>query len=787
MAKKRKPTLKERKLRSEVRLIVIFAISGIVLLALIMDIRVGIISMFTNFLKGIFGYCAYFIPIIIPLIIANLTQKSLKKARFKNIVGIVLSFLALNLFVFSAYKPIENISDYNAGVYLNGAGQIGNILGMILSFGVGRLAALIMGFILLIIAFVTSTGQSFFAIVKDLHTRGKKSIENTVVAEGADSSCFERKTSKKSHNASNPNKNIIELLSEYNLRTPNPYKEKMSLNHKEEIVSKISDRTNLEFFSKNKAENELENEMAPVFSKNISVDRELKERKTRASLPARENPTDIKTNTKTDKKTDIAEVAEVNEGSLATTNNSTGKSYILPKSKLLNPSIKANKTEAEDAIKSTIRKLQLTLDNFNVKAKVVSFDIGPSITMYEVVLAPGVKIAKLQSLSDDIALSLAASTVRIAAIPGKSSVGIEVPNNSASMVMLRDIVESRAFKDKKIKLAIALGKDISGQSVVGDLASMPHVLIAGATGSGKSVCVNSLIISLLLSHDPSELKFLMIDPKIVELSGYNGIAHLIMPVVTDPKKASAALNWVVQEMETRYEKFAENKVKEFSSFNKMSIKAERLPYIVVIIDELADLMMIAPKQVEDSICRIAQKARAAGIHLVVATQRPSVDVITGLIKANIPSRVAFAVSSQVDSRTIIDMGGAEKLLGKGDMLYYPTGASKPRRVQGAFISGQEVDKIVESISGQNIIEPVQIEIEDVVKDFDSSNQDELLQDAINFVIESRKASGSALQRKFNIGYNRAARLIDFMEEKGIIGPSTGTSKPREVLVDDLIM
>ncbi len=460
--------------------------------------------------------------------------------------------------------------------------------------------------------------------------------------------------------------------------------------------------------------------------------------------------------------------------------------YELPPLELLNAEVNPQLTEDKSEYIEMAKLLEETLNNFNVDAKVVSVKRGPSITMFEVQPSPGVKVSKIVGLSEDIALNLATSHVRIAPIPGKVAIGIEVPNKVTSMVTIREVITSPEFKKSKSKLTIGLGKDISGNAIIGDLSNMPHLLIAGATGSGKSVCVNTIISSILFNARPDEVKFLMIDPKVVELSNYNGIPHLILPVVTDPKKASIALNWAVNEMTRRYKMFAEQVVRDMKSYNKKAEinGLEMLPHIVVIIDELADLMMVAPNVVEDAICRLAQMARAAGIHLIVATQRPSVDVITGLIKANIPSRIAFSVSSSIDSRTIIDMGGAEKLLGKGDMLYYPIGASKPKRAQGAFMSDEEVEALVAYIKNQDHEIHYNEEILDDVQTMGMSNMDdvdEYLEDAIAFVVESGQASASLMQRRFRVGYNRAARLVDSMEERGIIGPSRG-SKPREVLI-----
>lgn len=465
--------------------------------------------------------------------------------------------------------------------------------------------------------------------------------------------------------------------------------------------------------------------------------------------------------------------------------NKTIEHYTLPPMTLLSENQSEKQTENQQEYMEMAKLLEETLNNFNVDAKVISVKRGPSITMFEVQLSPGIKVSKVVGLSDDIALNLATSHVRIAPIPGKAAIGIEVPNKVTSMVTIKEVLSSGDFQKHPSKIAIALGKDISGNAIVGDLASMPHLLIAGATGSGKSVCVNTIISSILYRAKPDEVKFLMIDPKVVELSNYNGIPHLILPVVTDPKKASVALNWAVNEMTRRYKLFAEQTVRDMKGYNKKAKQTgmEILPQIVVIIDELADLMMVAPNQVEDAICRLAQMARAAGIHLIVATQRPSVDVITGLIKANIPSRIAFSVSSSVDSRTIIDMGGAEKLLGKGDMLFYPVGAAKPKRTQGAFMSDEEVEAVVTFIKNQSIEveynESILDDVQSVEQGFDEA--DEYLEDAIRFVLESGQASASMMQRRFRVGYNRAARMVDSMEERGIVGPSRG-SKPREVLM-----
>lgn len=471
---------------------------------------------------------------------------------------------------------------------------------------------------------------------------------------------------------------------------------------------------------------------------------------------------------------------------------STERPYELPKvEEILAAEVKKKNFALEREIAENAQTLAQTLENFKVKAKIINACHGPAVTRYELEPAPGVKVSKITNLADDLALSLAAFSVRIEPIPGKAAIGIEVPNKELEGIRLREVLEKPAFATAKSKLTVGLGVDIAGQGIFADLAKMPHLLVAGATGSGKSVCINTLITSILFKAKPEEVKFILIDPKMVELSNYNGIPHLMVPVVTDAKKAASVLNWSVQEMEKRYAKFAETGVRDMERFNAAKPE-EKMPAIVIIIDELADLMMVAPHDVEDAICRLAQKARAAGIHLVLATQRPSVDVITGIIKANIPSRISFAVSSQIDSRTILDMSGAEKLLGKGDMLFYPVGSAKPQRVQGAFVSDEEVERLLDFIrsqgqqmeENQEIIEYTEnaaMEAEDGKKGAAKEKIDELLGDAIELVMSSGQASTSSIQRRFRIGYTRAARLIDTMEEMKIIGPSLG-SKPREILV-----
>jgi len=473
------------------------------------------------------------------------------------------------------------------------------------------------------------------------------------------------------------------------------------------------------------------------------------------------------------------------------------KDYIFPPTSLLQRGNRSAGAFSDQEYKETAIKLQQTLKNFGVGVTVTNISCGPSVTRYELHPEQGVKVSKIVSLTDDIKLSLAAAEIRIEApIPGKSAVGIEVPNKETAMVYLRDLLEAEGFSECKSKLAFAVGKDIGGQPVITDIGKMPHLLIAGATGSGKSVCINTLIMSIIFKADPEDVKLIMVDPKVVELSVYNGIPHLLIPVVTDPKKASGALNWAVAEMEDRYRKFAQYNVRNLQGYNeKIKLmnglpeeeRPQKMPQIVIIIDELADLMMVVPGEVEDAICRLAQLARAAGIHLVIATQRPSVNVITGLIKANVPSRIAFAVSSGVDSRTIIDMNGAEKLLGKGDMLFFPSGIPKPQRVQGAFVSDQEVSDVVEFLTEQGLTVDYSPEMENKVVSGNGmsaaadTSRDEYFAQAGKFIIEKEKASIGMLQRVFKIGFNRAARIMDQLADAGVVGEEEGT-KPRKVLM-----
>jgi len=471
--------------------------------------------------------------------------------------------------------------------------------------------------------------------------------------------------------------------------------------------------------------------------------------------------------------------------------------YNYPPFSLLTPADETNTTDATAELKLNASRLTETIKSFGIEARLINVTRGPSVTRYELEMDRGIKLTKLTSLADDIALSLGASGVRIAPIPDKVAVvGIEVPNKLVSTVRLREVLESKEFINSRSRVSFAIGKDISGECIVGDIARLPHLLIAGTTGSGKSVCMNSLIISLLYKSTPEEVRLIMIDPKMIELNIYNGIPHLLIPVVTDPRKASGALQWAVTEMMNRYRLFAERNVRDISQYNEVAAASgefDRLPHIVIVIDELADLMLVAAKEVEESVCRIAQMARAAGMHLIIATQRPSADVITGIMKANIPSRIAFAVASQLESRIILDTTGAEKLAGKGDMLYFPLGAGKPHRVQGCLVSSSEVERVVEFVkkSGQadysdEVMEHIERSAAEAGKGTPGageadSDADEMLPQAVEIILETGQASVSMLQRRLKLGYARAARLVDQMEARGIVGPFEG-AKPRQLLI-----
>ncbi|CEI73533.1 MULTISPECIES: DNA translocase FtsK [Romboutsia] len=786
MAKKKKSKKKEKKLsfnQEYHNLVTIFI--GIFLLYSLNSSSMGFIgSMMQSLFKGLFGSLSVIIPFIVIIIgILGFFEGNEYIYRLKN----TKTYYVVILFMFIFYGllnakslPVDSplSSDMIKGVMDMGvSGEGSGLVSTTITYYIVKMFGLTGGWMISIFALVMTILFIFNISVKDLILNIK-----------AKSSSAKNGNLNLKEKVSNMKKSAIDMMTEEvdeetMVDKKGLFKGFMSKNSKEEeeyVIDQdeddIGDKT-IKIVGFNKAEDEyLEILEGTQNMPELDTIKELQSFKTGVVEDVKEQP--IKTSKTFN--SDMEKTQDINVAS-----NMSYENYKMPSFNLLNKIDKKSDDGGRKKVLKNASLLEKTLSDFGVEAKVNQVTVGPTITRYEIQPSPGVKVSKIVNLTDDIALSLAAKSIRMEApIPGKSAIGIEVPNENAQMVGIREVLESEEFRNFESPLAMALGKDIAGKTVIADIGKMPHMLIAGSTGSGKSVCVNTLISSILYKAKPDEVKLLLIDPKVVELANYNGIPHLLIPVVTDPKKAANALNWAVTEMNRRYKLFAGAQVKDITSYNQKA--EEKLPKIVIIIDELADLMMVSSNDVEDYICRLAQMARAAGMHLIVATQRPSVDVITGVIKANIPSRIAFAVSSQTDSRTILDMGGAEKLLGKGDMLFYPLGAAKPVRLQGAFISEGESERVIDFVKSQVSGNEVKYE-EDIMETISkaniakSSDEDELLSEAIEFIVESGQGSSSMLQRKFKIGFNRAARLIDSMEERGIVGPSEG-SKPRKVLI-----
>jgi len=754
------------KYNNEIIGIIMLAISIMALLSFILENSIGVFGVFIKkFIMGLVGLPGYIIPpLLIVYSVLVIFKKNTQKVNMKAIylLGLLLIMTAMLQTFFYNEQDYVNMGItgclkkfYSDGIAMRGGGILGGIISIPFLLVFKNLGTIIILTAIAIIDIILITNVSIAGIllrlkddisgivgkIQDKLKISKDEIKEKIIEEGED----------------DPEAEIDIVMNGKKLPKVVSLTKKKDEKAKEEqnVIPTEANKDNIEIITESsdpvvKDAKKKEKEISDVNTITDSVNREV------SSMP----------------KLDFE--------------------YVYPHTELLDENKQSTKNELyyrSTAIRGA-KKLEETLKSFGVDAKVVNVSMGPAVTRYELQPSPGVKVSKIVNLSDDISLNLAASGVRIEApIPGKAAIGIEVPNKEIVPVFLREVLDSKEFKENDSKLAFALGKDISGKNMVADIAKMPHLLVAGATGSGKSVCINSIIISLLYKASPKDVKLLMVDPKVVELGIYNGIPHLLIPVVTDPKKAAGALNWAVQEMVNRYKLFADRGVRDLRGYNALLAEKgeeELLPQIVIIIDELADLMMVAPNDVEDAICRLAQMARAAGMHLVIATQRPSVDVITGVIKANIPSRIAFSVSSQVDSRTIIDMAGAEKLLGKGDMLFYPVGEPKPIRVKGTFVSDKEVERVVEFIKSQgnaeyneSIIEEINSEKEPM--ESDPGDNDELLPQAIELVVEAGQASVSLIQRKFKVGYARAARIIDQMEERGIVGGYEG-SKPRQVLI-----
>ena len=778
MAKKR-TYKKKKKTASKVDLAVVGLIIFSILLAVLIYTKSGVIgSALNEILGGIMGLIQYVLPIGIFAIAIKiacidneyLTSKLVKYGVFLISIAVVLSVFQITSGEITASKEMSEVfkDAYYYGSQGKGGGALGIIIALPLTKLLGNVGAVVLcigiAIILLVFTFGINMSDIINMIVEKMQSKHQENLEHIqeqrkqARQEIEETPRERRKREKEERNLLKqdaPMEDQIKINFGGRIVEQDEHKGLKKYDHSGDDLTPLTKDNKRQVIEPDVIENNL-----------FKKEEEQKQDKTKEVLQL-----------------EHAMVVE-------------DEHYEYPPLELLSkPSKKALKGGAK-ALTDTATKLQKTLYSFGVSAKVENVSVGPAITRYELKPAEGVRVSKIANLADDIALNLAAETIRIEApIPGKQAVGIEVPNKEKEAVHLREVLESDDFKNNKSKLTVALGKDVAGNTQLADIAKMPHVLIAGATGSGKSVCINTIITSIIYNAKPSEVKLVMIDPKVVELSVYNGIPHLLIPVVTDPKKAAGALAWAVQEMDDRYNKFASKGVRDLKGYNAAIEKEEGigiLPQIVIIVDELADLMMVAAKDVEEAICRLAQKARAAGMHLVIATQRPSVDVITGLIKANIPSRIAFAVSSQVDSRTILDSIGAEKLLGKGDMLFFPAGAPKPSRVQGAFVTDQEVEKIVDFIKSngtatysEDILESIEnnnkTDKELAEEQAEDDEADPFLMDAIQTVVETGQASTSFIQRRFKVGYARAGRIIDQMEERGVISGYQG-SKPRQVLM-----
>lgn len=744
-------------LKKEITGIFIVAFAVFLIVVTTKENQTGIIGRTINFFThSVFGKGADVLPFFI-LIIGIIRLMNIIIFSDSNqivaVIGFFICFIMyaalLNIEILGEITGFKDLikSSSEAGLLKQGGGIIGNILTYIFVKLVGKNGTYIVLGALVFSSFILLTNQSIIGICKiisDYVNRFLKVLYRFVFTEA------EPETRKKTKEKVVKQEETEENIKIYDYLNP------LENNKKIEITQlKIDDVKKSEALDKESEKPEVTQKIEDVKEKKEKVKDKFE-------------PKEI-----TDDMINIAGIKSDN--------------YKLPSTTLLDPIPQHVKGDKED-LKKDGEKLIETLNNFNIPCNILQINKGPTITRYEIQPAPGIKVSRITGLSNDIALALATSDIRMEApIPGKAAIGIEVPNKNKTSVYLRSLIESKEYKSTNTNIPFALGKDIAGKNIVAAIDKMPHLLIAGATGSGKSVCINSLIMSILFKAKPDEVKLILVDPKVVELSVYNGLPHLLIPVVTDPRKAANALNWAVSEMTNRYKVFAQNSVRDLTSYNEKMVREgnEKMPQIVIVIDELADLMTVASSEVEEYITRIAQLARACGMHLVIATQRPSVDVITGVIKANIPSRIAFAVSSHIDSRTILDSGGAEKLLGKGDMLYHPMGLPKPIRIQGTFISDDEIKRVVDIIKAQQIEIKFgkQNEIINEIEKAPSQDEDvdEFLEQATEMVVNDGQASASYIQRKFKVGYARAARIIDQLEERGIVGGHEG-SKPRKVLI-----
>ena len=805
-------------IKDEITGIIVIALGAFLVIALQTHYAGTVGAVISDALKGVFGFTAFVLPYYFIVYGVLLFMGKTIHMGWKAIVLLIMIFLMFTLINAGRYMdPIVEgggfhglAESYQEGIELTGGGVFGMYIGSLLTGWIGIPGLYILTFVVIFICLlllINTPVSRFFANIRERRVRRQLERSETVREEMEEVEAarqmrqLQLEEDHQRREGAGKRQKIISLMSD---EEPTGRTVTISDSSHSEEKSKVknlrdkllgagqgdSDRTRT---LSGRVEPEPEPE--PIISEPEPEEK---------PAPKARGPITASTYEPPEEKLSSKEAAQSMLKQEDFNGELVGENYEFPSADLLKRPRRSaqNRAETENALRQKAMKLEETLRSFGISAQVTNVSQGPAVTRYEVHPDSGVKVKGIKNLADDIALNMEAKSIRIEApIPGKPAVGIEIENDRINMVSAREIIESNAFRSAESKITFAVGKDIAGKAIVADLKSMPHLLIAGSTGSGKSVCINTIITSFLYKARPDEVKLVLIDPKVVELSNYNGIPHMLIPVVTEPAKAAAALNWAVAEMDERYRKFADLHCRDLDGYNE-KIKKKKyqvvdgevqkpMPQIVIIIDELADLMMVAPSQVEDSICRLAQKARAAGMHLIVATQRPSVDVITGVIKANIPSRIAFAVSSQVDSRTILDMAGAEKLVGKGDMLFNPLGSGKPTRVQGAFISDNEVNSVIAFVKSQveetEYSETVLDKIEQAnTPDAEKGNRDlddELLPDAIELVVGAGQASVSMLQRRFRIGYNRAARIIDMMEERQIIGPSEG-SKPRKVLISE---
>ncbi len=830
--------------------IIILALLAFSILLFISNFGLGgaIGKFMSKFLFGMFGLSAYVFPILFFFAATFYLVNKNSRLCFRKMLGMLTVYLCVLIFLHMitvGYSKGESLGGFYryCSVQKTGGGIIGGGLSHLLCTAFGQLGTYVIVFILILIAGIILTQKPLLAPIKHKSEQVYKEAKEKYQRRNSTATIFNMEQLKLPAPESKHVEPKVEVVktevvkadmetgeiidveeiseSKETLEEPEISTEKKDIKQK---VSSFLDfkihRASLdEIFAEEPEEEErmisdeptgddydFEQYEAENFGPDNSIENSVsKKKQAPTSEVVSEDSTEKPAGTRNVKNPKSSE-KEIHDGiekiqTEIEKNEEEKKEYVFPPISLLKRGKRNDNADSDAQVRETAMKLQTTLHNFGVNVTVTDVSCGPTVTRYELQPEQGVKVSRIVNLADDIKLNLAAADIRIEApIPGKAAVGIEVPNATNSAVMLRDLLESREFAEFPSELAFAVGKDIAGKTIVADIGKMPHVLIAGATGSGKSVCINTLILSIIYKSSPEDVKMIMVDPKVVELSVYNGIPHLFIPVVTDPKKAAGALNWAVAEMTDRYNKFAEYNVRDLKGYNEKVAqvahlegedKPKKLPKIVIIVDELADLMMVAPGEVEDAICRLAQLARAAGIHLIIATQRPSVNVITGLIKANMPSRIAFSVSSGVDSRTILDMNGAEKLLGKGDMLYYPQGYAKPARLQGSFVSDEEVGQVVEFLTSNHTAdEKYDTKIAEMMNSSTSSGGasggsaadiDSHFVDAGKFIIEKDKASIGMLQRVFKIGFNRAARIMDQLCEAGVVGPEEGT-KPRKVLM-----